>query len=176
VADTKQPTKLTANNDSDLSAVLRRARSGDESALPALRRVLDTGELVESLGNLALQVEATLIKNAAGENLAFKEGLGRKMAKIRADLAGPDAPPLERLLADRVAVCWLSLHDVEVRFAQSCNDLTIKQADYWQRRINSAHKRYLTAIKTLATVRKLALLALQVNIARKQVNVVAPGG
>jgi hypothetical protein len=175
VAETKQPTKLTANDVSDLPAVLRRARSGDESALPALRRVLDTGELVESLGNLALQVEATLIKNAAGENLAFKEGVGRKMAKIRADLAGLDAPPLERLLADRVAVCWLSLHDVEVRFAQS-KDLTIKQADYWQRRINSAHKRYLSAIKTLAMVRKLALPALQVNIARKQVNVVAPGG
>jgi hypothetical protein len=137
--------------------------------------VLDTGELVESLGNLALQVEMNLIKNAAGDNLAFKEGLGYKMAKLRAELAGPDAPPLERLLADRVAICWLTLHGVEARFAQS-GDLTINQADYWQRRINSAHKRYLGAIKTLATVRKLALPALQVNIARKQVNVVGPGG
>jgi hypothetical protein len=136
---------------------------------------LETGELVESLGNMALQVEMNLIKNAAGDNLAFKEGLGYKMAKLRAELAGAGSPPLERLLADRVAICWLTLHGVEVRFAQS-GDLTIKQADYWQRRINSAHKRYLSAIKTLATVRKLALPALQVNIARKQVNVVAPGG
>lgn len=173
--ETKQPTRSAGNDASHLPALLRRARAGDESSLPALRRVLDTGALVESLGNLALQVEATLIGNAAGGNLAFKEGLGRKMAKLRAELAGPDAPPLERLLADRVAVCWLSLHDVEVRFAQS-KDLTIKQADYWQRRIDSAHKRYLSAIKTLATVRKLALPALQVNIARKQVNVVASGG
>ncbi len=43
-----------------------------------------------------------------------------------------------------------------------------------------AHKRYLSAIKTLALVRKLAVPVLQVNIARKQVNVAgavaAPGG
>lgn len=173
--ETKQPTKPAGNNANDLPALLRRAMAGDESALPALRRVFDTGELVESLGDLALLVEATLIGNVAGNNLAVKEGLGRKMAKIRGELAGPDAPPLERLLADRVALCWLSLHDGEVRFAQS-KDLTINLADYWQRRINSAHKRYLTAIKTLATVRKLALPAIQLNIARKQVNVVAPGG
>jgi len=175
VVETKQPTKPAGNDNSDLQAILRRAMSGDDFALPALRRALDTGELVESLGNMALLVEAALIKNAAGDNLAFKEGFGHKMAKIRAELAGPNAQPLERLLADRVALCWLSLHDVELRFAQ-CSDLTISLADYWQRRINSAHKRYLTAIKTLATVRKLALPALQVNIARKQVNVVAPGG
>jgi hypothetical protein len=37
--------------------------------------------------------------------------------------------------------------------------------------MDRAHKRYLSAIKTLATVRKLALPVLQVNIAKKQVNV-----
>ena len=39
--------------------------------------------------------------------------------------------------------------------------------------ITAAQKRYLAAIKGLAEVRKLALPALQVNIARKQVNVAA---
>ena len=38
-------------------------------------------------------------------------------------------------------------------------------------RMDRAHRRYLTAIKTLAIVRKLALPVLQVNIAKKQVNV-----
>jgi len=42
--------------------------------------------------------------------------------------------------------------------------------------VDHSHKQYLSAMKTLATARKLALPALQVNIARKQVNVVAPGG
>ncbi len=40
--------------------------------------------------------------------------------------------------------------------------------------MDRAHNRYLSAIKTLATVRKLALPILQVNIAKKQVNVAGP--
>jgi hypothetical protein len=53
-------------------------------------------------------------------------------------------------------------------------DVTVNPADCWQKRIDAAHRRYLSAIKTLATVRKLALPALQVNIARRQVNVLGP--
>jgi hypothetical protein len=94
------------------------------------------------------------------------------MERLRADLAGQDPSPLERLLADRIALCWLSLHDAEVRFAQA-KDLTWKQVRYWQDRIDAAHRRYLSGIKTLATVRKLALPAVQVNIARRQTNVLA---
>jgi hypothetical protein len=44
---------------------------------------------------------------------------------------------------------------------------------YYQRRMDSANRRFLAAVKALALVRKLAVPALQVNIAKKQVNVVA---
>ena len=44
---------------------------------------------------------------------------------------------------------------------------------YYQRAISQAQRRYLAALKTLATVRKLALPSVQINIARKQVNVSA---
>jgi hypothetical protein len=37
--------------------------------------------------------------------------------------------------------------------------------------MDRAHRRYLSAIKALALVRRLAVPVLQVNIARKQVNV-----
>lgn len=131
--------------------------------------------LVELIGNFAAQVEITLIENVGGKALAFKEAVKRKMRAMRADLAGANATPLECLLADRIALCWLSVHDAEVRFTQS-KDLTWKQVDFWQRRIDAAHRRYLSAIRTLATIRKLALPALQVNIARKQVNVVGAAG
>ena len=40
-----------------------------------------------------------------------------------------------------------------------------------QRSRDRAHHRYLSALKALAQVRKLALPALQVNIAKEQVNV-----
>jgi hypothetical protein len=46
---------------------------------------------------------------------------------------------------------------------------------YWQDRIDRALRRYPTAIKMLATIRKLAPPALQVNIAKKQVNISSTG-
>jgi hypothetical protein len=167
VADPERP------GQPDVRALIRRAEGGDESAVPALRQVLTgPGGLVETAGNMALQVQATLIRKAAGTNLFFKEGLEVKMDRLRTDLAGKEPSPLERLLADRIALCWLSLHDAEARFTQA-EGLNWKQTEYWQRWIDAAHRRYLSAVRTLATVRKLALPSLQVNIARKQVNVLA---
>ena len=42
---------------------------------------------------------------------------------------------------------------------------------YFQKAIAAAQKRHLAAIKALAEVRKLALPAVQLDIAKKQVNV-----
>ena len=155
----------------DFSAVVRRAEAGDEAAMPMLRKIMDgVPALTESLGNLARKVESSLIGNSAGQNLAYKEFVTRKMTQLRKDVGGENPSPLEILLADRIALCWLSLHDTEIRFAQA-KDLSIKQADFWQKRIDGAHRRYLSAIKALSTVRKLAAPVVQVNIAKKQVNV-----
>jgi hypothetical protein len=49
-------------------------------------------------------------------------------------------------------------------------DLTIRQAEFQQRRIDAAHRRFLSAVAALARVRKLALPSLQVNIGTNQVN------
>ncbi|WP_439624847.1 hypothetical protein [Gemmata sp.] len=78
---------------------------------------------------------------------------------------------MERLLVERVAACWLQVQDADIRAAQATN-ASFRQADYNQRRMDAAHKRYLSALKTLALVRKFAGPALQINLARKQINVV----
>jgi hypothetical protein len=170
VADTKK-TETVSSPNAELWALVRRAEAGDATAMPALRAAMDAnGALVEMFGDLAAQVEHSVLRAATGKNHLFREASERKLTRMRAELAGPNPSPLERLLADRIALCWLVLHDAEVRFAQS-TDLTWKQAEFWQRRIDASHRRYLTAIKTLATVRKLAVPAVQVNVARKQVNV-----
>jgi hypothetical protein len=154
----------------EVQQFLKRAERGDAATLPALREMLKNRAAIDLLGgNLARQVERSLVADAAGKNLALKEALLRQLEVLRADLAGPNPTPVERLLAERAVTCWLHLYDLEVRFVQSRN-LTINQADYQQRALDRAHKRYLSALKALVTVRKLALPALQVNIADQQVN------
>jgi hypothetical protein len=158
----------------ELRKFLQRAEGGDTSTLPALRKMLQDPAAVDQLGgDLARQAELSLIQAAAGENLAFKEALTRKLGLLRAEVAGPSPTHVERLLAERVAACWLQVQDADIRYAQAKN-LSLEWGDYYQRRMDRAHKRYLSALKTLAQVRKLAVPVLQVNIARRQVNVAGP--
>ena len=55
----------------------------------------------------------------------------------------------------------------EERFVNA-DSISITQADYFQRRIDRAHRRFLAAVETLARVRKMAVPILQVNMARNQ--------
>jgi hypothetical protein len=174
VPNTTKTTELSIPTDADeLRKLIKRARAGDASTLPALRKLLQDPARVDMLGgDLARQAELSFILAAAGEDLAFKEALARKLALLRADLAGTNSTPVERLLVERVVACWLQVQDADVRYAQAKN-LSPDGCEYHQRRMDRAHRRYLSAIKTLALVRKLAVPVLQLNIARQQVNVAA---
>jgi hypothetical protein len=158
----------------ELVALTDRAQKGDTTALPALRELLKEPAAVDLLGgDLARHAQLTLIGKFSGKNLLFREALTRKLELLRAELAGPNPSALERLLVERVVACWLHLHHLEQVYAQK-ESMALEVGTYYQRSITSAHKRYLSALKTLAQVRKLAVPVLQVNIAKKQVNVAGP--
>jgi hypothetical protein len=48
--------------------------------------------------------------------------------------------------------------------------MSVAQSEHAQRRMDRAHRQFLSTIKTLATVRRLAIPAVQINVARRQVN------
>jgi hypothetical protein len=121
-------------------------------------------------GNPAEWLKHSLAVLAGGkDNLATLEASPAKMDQLRKELEGADPTPIERLLAERAVYCWFTVSVYETVYARS-KDLTIRQAEFHLRKIESAHKRFLSAVATLARVRKLALPALQVNIGANQVN------
>lgn len=162
-------TEVTTKEKGGALQILQRAQRGDESTLPELRRMLTCPEVVDFFGNLAEQAERSLIDATAGKNVAAREGLLRKLEMLREELAGPSPTSVERLLVERIVACWLQVQDADIRFAQA-KDVEIEWGDYFQRRMDRAHRRYLSAIKTLAHIRKFAIPVLQVNIGQKQVN------
>ena len=170
MSNTQQGATKPITND-ELVKLVHRAEHGDERAIPALREILKEPKVVDLLGgDLAVQVQRTLIHKYSGKNLLSKEVLNRKLEVMRAELAGPTSTPLERLLVERVVSCWLHLHHLEAIYANK-DSMALELAMFYQRSISLAHKRYLAAIRTLATVRKLAVPILQFNIAKKQVNI-----
>jgi hypothetical protein len=168
VAETKPPAPGRETRE-----LVQRASKGDESSRQAIRALLADGDqgafYLESLGSSAEWLKRTIVRKVAGDNIAFQEAIVRKLESVRSELAGPDPTPMERLLAERAALCWWLVNWYE-NAVQDCDRLSIAQANYHQAKIGRAHARFLSAVRTLAQVRRLALPALQlINIARNQV-------
>jgi hypothetical protein len=154
----------------DLKALLRRVQEGDEEAVPRLREILDaTPTLARRFVDPAVQVERSMIQTYAGDDLRVKETMPRTLRALRNELAGADPSPLEQILVERVVATWFQLQYFETLYAQNMKELTNTQSEYHQKRLDHAHRRHLSAIKTLAQIRKLGP-AVQINIADKQIN------
>ena len=174
----KKPDSTVENNESTseliedsgkLMALIDRAQDGDKEALPVLRRVLDETPRIARFVDLARDVERSIVEKISGNDVFTQEAIPRNLKAMRKEIAGESPSPLERLLAERITVCWLELQYFEAIYAQNLGKLTITQSDYHQRRIDKAHRRYLSSIKALAQIRKMGP-AVQINIAEQQIN------
>ena len=104
------------------------------------------------------------------EGSGLKEVLSCQLAAMREEIAGDNPSPLEQLLAERIVLTWLQIQLFEDLYASGMSkSMTIAQGNYRQKMIDQAHRRHLSAIRTLAQIRKLGP-AVQINIAEKQVN------
>jgi hypothetical protein len=88
---------------------------------------------------------------------------------MREELSGPNPSPLEILGAERVASCWLQLHYAELVYQQGFGTHTLDVDEFHQRRLDRLHRRYLSAMRSLAQVRKLLKPKIaQIKVAEKQ--------
>jgi hypothetical protein len=160
--------------DEDALQLIQRAQKGDEQAMEELRKNPHPGvdRWLEKVGDLALQAESALLDHICGPNLVRKEGLKQKLAKIRSDVAGPSASPLQRLAAERVAACWLQVQAAEWFFANSLHKPEINS--YFLSHLERAHRRYESILRTSAQIQRLLKMVVQVNIGAQQVNVASP--
>src|SRR5262249_20583590 len=82
------------------------------------------------------------------------ESARRKAEQLRAELAGPEPSPLERLLIERVVSCWLQVNYADAAYAQIKGNAPGQHAAALRRQ-NSAQHRYLQSVRALVTVRRL---------------------
>jgi hypothetical protein len=157
----------------ELERLVRQGMAGDQSVLPALRDLLDTRpELWQALDTMADRVRQAWLQRLTGTDVVAQEILTRQLQALQAELAGPAATPLERLLVERIALCWLQMQQADLTAAQMLTKFSPIQESWVQQRQDRAQGRLLMAIKALAQVRKLLRpsATVQVTIAQ-QVNV-----
>jgi|SRR5215212_6094151 len=147
----------------DLQALADKAEDGDAEARNELRAALreSTPEIIARCSNTARVYRGVLAKTASGGDPLVEEAIKERAARMASEVAGENPTPLEALLADRIASLW-----VLVELQEALNAAWYRQSevgnrvspDYLLKTVKmqeSAHRRYLAAIRELARVRKL---------------------
>jgi len=155
-----------------LSDLFKKAEKGNEKAVPEIRKILqESPDLAWQFMDFATLAKRRFIENLTKDkDLASRETLEFQLAAMREEVAGAHPSPLERLLAERIVLTWLQIQLFEGLYASSMfESMTPAQGNYYQKRLDSTYRRHLSAIRTLAQIRKLGP-AVQINIAEKQIN------
>jgi len=157
-----------------IKAAVRKAgrTSATEQDLAALRKALDAHpdawRILGDLAQLAMDSVVDYFYKPMGEDAeGYRQSARRAAGAIKRDLGYRTASPLEDLLIEQVAICWLRVYVAEIYVTLAKEGESL---DYWNRQIAAAQGRYLRAIETLARVRRLGVPAVQVNIGAQQVN------
>jgi hypothetical protein len=155
-----------------LRELVKEAKGGDTTPLPEIREILrESPDLAWQIMNYGKVAEWHFVERMTGEeDLGSKEVLTNQLAAMRAEVAGENPSPLERLLAERVVATWLQVQLFEGLYAAGMYQSTSpKQENYQHKRLDRAHRNHLSAIRTLAQIRKLGP-SIQINIAERQIN------
>src|SRR5262249_41291077 len=140
----------------ELRTLVKSAQGGDPSALPRIREILDQRpEVWRHVGDLAALAERAWIVVLAADHPVAVESMKRAVAAMKAELADEHPTTLERLLIDQIVACWMEVSYLGTVAADPGRS-SLDQADFRLKRLDSAQKRYLNAMKALTLVRMLA--------------------
>jgi hypothetical protein len=151
-----EPEEAKKPDISPLEATIMLARRGNKKILPTLRRTLEEHpELWQHFGNLALQAQESWLQLIAGKDLYLSESLRLHLDSMRAELAGQNASPLDKLLVDRILAAHVQVLYFEAVDTADPTGENNRVARFRMDRRDQAHRQFLSAIKMLATVRNL---------------------
>jgi hypothetical protein len=158
----------------DFVDLLNRVNSDKPSSkdIARLRETLsEIPELSKPLGDLNKIIRLNLIDGLMADGQATKMSIKTLLELKQEELGYEAAPPLEKLLIENILNSWLRLMHVEFNMTQrQARDTSVVVLEHWDKRLSAAQRRFLRACSTLASIRKMNLPPIQVNIAQQQVN------
>lgn len=156
----------------ELRALSDKAEGGDKEARRELRRAVreSAPEVIARCSDTARTYRRLLAETASGGDMLVKEAISERATMLAEEVAGENPTPLEVLLAERIASLWVLVELLEALHAayfsrHNTNRPTVTYLLQMVKFQESANRRYLSAIRELARVRKL-----QSNTPAVQVN------
>jgi hypothetical protein len=159
-------------------ALIRAAEAADKEKSPVAPAALEVSNLAKRMPDIAAMLgdlHSKAVEGILTHHIAAGQGAGTlvraRLQEIRENLS-PAQSPLEVLLIEDIALCWLRYHvaDLAVSHRGSVNAKTFENGDFYDRLLSTAHRRYLRSIETLARVRRLGAVQVNVAIGGQQLN------
>ena len=171
----RETADLADEQRAELMGLMDLAVQGDEDALKTFEEKASFAPyyLSDTFGNLGKITRDKLLATFAGQHKVYCRGIEITAEQLVEDLLGPGPTPVERLLVEQVVTCWVesSMVDQVATDRLHEGESTPAQLEFYHRWQGRAQRRFLSACKTLAQVRKLLGINVQINIAEKQINV-----
>ena len=158
-----------------LTAMSQLAAAGDERASQAVIEACQTmprlWEILSTLSSLAVRSWIDLLASERPGAEIVRRTIEKEIERKRNEAAGENPSPLERLLAERVALCWVAASYADAEYARKLKaGMSFREGEYFARRCEQTNRQLLKAIESLARVRRL-LTPMQINIGQNQINV-----
>lgn len=119
----------------------------------------DHPDFCEQLCAIGNSIKARMIERiASGKGFQYTVEVDHKNLIER--LAGDDADPLERLMIERIGLCWLRLlwcENYNASFTRA--EVNMRESEYADRLYDRAFKRFTKACESLARLRALRAMA-----------------
>ena len=152
------------------SQLPRKPTERSQVARPSADRYEQTMERMRLEDSLADSAECSLLARI-GRSEAQRI-VRCEIATMREALLKEGDSALEVLLVRQVCLCYLTVQAFQAQYVDDQeNRLGLKAHALMLKRLDQANWRYMQAMKTLAQVRRLRKLTVQVNIGEKQVNI-----
>jgi hypothetical protein len=146
----------------ELHALSDKVENGDQGARRELKRAVreSAPEVVARCADIARTYHWIVADTSSGQNPLKQEAIVERAARMASEIAGENPTPLEVLLAERIASLWVLVEAQEALLSASYRrgqEKPVGPAYVIQmcKIQESVNRRYLTAIMTLAQVRKL---------------------
>ena len=152
--NTNELAATEASTEPSFQELVKAARQGDRSAIPALRRMMQANpELAKNTGDLASQTQIHWIDLIAGQDLYRRECLLMKVAGLKRELiAETNGTLVEQMLVDQAISTWLQLYYHEDREAVRPAE-NIQLGEYRLRKIESAFNRHMKSLGAVAAMK-----------------------
>jgi hypothetical protein len=174
VSDFAEGGKLDLELAGWLTAMSQRAGAGDEEASQALieacRTVPKLWEIMSTLSSMAVRSWVDLLAADRPGAGVTRRTIEKEIERKRNEVAGANPSPLERLLAERVALCWVAVTHADAQYTRKLKEgMSFREGEYYSKRCEQTQQQLLKAIESLARVRRL-LTPMQINIGQNQIN------